>query len=165
MALKPKPKTAVQPLVPINPVLDSTYHQNMLLDQASREQQKAGLVRQGAFDVTDTNENLRRLAERHVQNKRSFNDAAARNGSLYSGRAVQNYGLMRQGFQRQGNDMQDALARRAQQRQIDLMGIDQGRSAYEQAQGIENTQRATENAWNTRYPMWLAQQMAAKKVK
>lgn len=156
----PKKKAPVVPKVPIMPtapaVLDSTYGMNMSMDQANREQQQAGLVRQGSYDTTDTTEAIRRLAQRNVQSRQSYNDNAARNGSLYSGRATQGFGLMNQGYQRQTNDMQDALARRTGQRALDAGSIANGRSAYDQQQRIANTGRAEQSTWNQRLAMYLA---------
>lgn len=161
MAIKPKP---LPPLVPIATPLDSMYGANMAGDQLSRNNQLAGLQRTGTMDQADTSEAIRRLAMQRSQQAQGYNANSARNGSLMSGRAMLGYGHMQTGFQQRGNDMQDAFARRAQGRSLQQQDVLGGASVYEQQQKAASGDRAATNAYNNRLPLYLAQQLAKKKV-
>ena len=132
----------------------------MIADQAQREQQLAGLNRGGAVDSTDTAEALRRMAMQRQQSQQNFNGNAARQGSLLSGRAMQSYGRMDTGYQQRGNDMQDALARRGQQRSLDAAQIQNGASIYQSSQEDQLRERAGKGIMFNR----LALLMAGKKA-
>lgn len=143
--------------------LDSMYLANMAADRADREQQGAGLIQQGQVDQTDTAEALRRLSMNRARAAQGFNANASRQGSLLSGKAVQGFGYQDTGYQRQQNDVQDQLARRIAGRTQSLAGLQQGGNLYEQQQVAQNAQRASDNAWNNRLPMFLAQQLAKQR--
>lgn len=137
---------------PVNTTLpyDSTYTLNMAADQAQRGNQLAGLNRSETLDQTDTAEALRRMGVQRAQAQQGFNARASRQGSLLSGRAMQGFGYMDTGYQQRGNDMQDALARRAQQRTLNAQEINQGAGLYRQAQEQALRERAAQLAFNNR---------------
>jgi len=159
MPILPLPKKPGLPK-PMKLPYDSAYMNNMSADRAQREQQLAGLNRGGALDSADTAEALRRMAMQRQQSQQNFNSNAARQGSLLSGRAMQGYGRMDTGYQQRGNDMQDAFARRGQQRSLDAAQIQNGASIYQSSQEDELRARAGQSAYVNR----LALLMAGKKV-
>jgi len=155
--IKPAPKPAAPPApVQTDAPLDSTYMSNMNADQLQRENQTSSLYRAGTLDQTDTAEALRRMAIQKGQSRQNFNDSAAKQNSLLSGRAMQGYGQMQTGYQQRNNDMQDALARRVQDRSLQTGQIQQGQASYQQGQLSANNDRAVTNTYNNRLAMYLA---------
>ena len=135
---------------------DSAYINNMAVDRSQREQQLAGLNRGGALDATDTAEALRRMAMQRQQSQQNYNANAARQGSLLSGRAMQGYGRMDTGYQQRNNDMQDALARRGQQRSLDAAQVQGGASLYQSSQEDQLRNRAGQSAYMNRLALLMA---------
>jgi hypothetical protein len=158
--VNPRTKLAAKIAGPKPLPYDSTYTFNMAADQAQRNDQLAGLNRAGSLDQTDTAEALRRMAIQRGQSRQNYNANASRQGSLMSGRAMQNFGYMDTGYQQRGNDTQDALARRMQQRSIDAQQLQQGAGLYQQQQEDGVRVRASDLAFNNR----LARLMAGRKV-
>jgi hypothetical protein len=96
------------------------------------------------------------MAVQRQQSQQNYNGNAARQGSLLSGRAMQGYGRMDTGYQQRGNDMQDALARRGQQRSLDAAQVQGGASLYQSSQEDQLRERAGKGVMFNRLALLMA---------
>ena len=126
----PKPKPPIYP--GFKP--DAAYVANTAQNQYQANNQLAGINRQGTIDQADTGTALQRLAQRQAQSQQNYNANSARNGSLMSGRAMQGFGYMNQGYQQQNNDMNQALMRRSQDRSLQAGQIQQQAPLQDQSE-------------------------------
>jgi hypothetical protein len=131
---------------PSGPPLDSTYYLNVGQSQFGMNQKINALNQQGGYATEDLQSALAKLSYAQPRAELAQEQAANRQGGLYSSVYNQNLANMNYNYLGQKGGLQQGYDRGVAQRASDVAGLRGGENLYEIGQAYDSTQRATNAA-------------------